>query len=146
MLDTSKIGHEFAPFTTDIEKGQLRFFAKAIGETNPIYTDHAAAQTAGYRAVPAPSTFMFSIDLSGPDLLPIVGLLKLDIAKVLHGTQDFEYMGQVYAGDRISQTSKIVDIYDKKGGALEFVVIESSYTNQYGELVGKAQQTLVYRN
>lgn len=146
MLDTSKIGHEFAPFTIDVEKGQLRFFAKAIGETNPIYSDEAAAIAAGYRTIPAPATFMFSVDLNGPDLLPIVGLLELDIGKVLHGTQDFEYLGQIYAGDNISQTSKIVDIYDKKGGALEFVVIESNYTNQNGELVGKAQQTLVYRN
>ena len=146
MLDKDKIGHEFAPFTTDIEAGQLRFFAKAIGETNPVYLDEAAAQAAGYKTILAPSTFMFSVDLSGPELLPVVGLLKLDIGKVLHGTQDFEYFGQIYAGDRISQTSKVVDIFDKKDGALEFVVIESNYTNQDGELVGKAQQTLVYRN
>lgn len=146
MLDISKIGYEFAPFTTAVEIGQLRFFAKAIGETNPIYIDEAAAKAAGYKTIPAPATFMFSVDLNGPDLLPVVGLLELNIGKVLHGTQDFEYLGQIYAGDNISQTSKIVDIYDKKGGALEFVVIESSYKNQDGELVGRAQQTLVYRN
>jgi len=33
---------------------RLKFFAKAIGETNPIYTDEAAALEAGYRALPAP--------------------------------------------------------------------------------------------
>lgn len=146
MLDKSKIGHQFPGFTVDVEKGRLRFFAKAIGETNPIYTNEEAAIEAGYRTIPAPPSFMFSIDLDGPELLPIIGLLDLDIARVLHGSQEFEYLGQVYAGDRISQQSEIVDIYDKKNGALEFVVQESSYTNQDGELVGKAQQTLVYRN
>ena len=146
MIDKSFIGHEFTPFTTDIEKGRLKFFAKAIGETNPVYIDEAAAQAAGYKTIPAPTTFMFSIDLDGPELLPILGLLKLDLCRVLHGTQDFEYLGQIYAGDTIDQTSKIVDIYDKKDGALEFVVQESTYTNQHGELVGKARQTLVYRN
>jgi acyl dehydratase len=146
MLDKNKIGHEFSSFTVDIEKGRLRFFAKAIGETNPIYTDEKAAQSAGYRTIPAPPTFMFSVDLEGPELLPVLKLLDLDIGRILHGSQEFEYLGQIYAGDRITQQSKIVDIFDKKGGALEFVVQESTYTNQNDELVGKAQQTLVYRN
>lgn len=146
MLDKSKIGHEFPSYTVDIEKGRLRFFARAIGESNPIYTDEAAAHAAGHRAIPAPPTYMFSVDLDGPELLPILGLLDLDIGRVLHGSQEFDYLGQIYAGDSITQQCKIVDIYDKKGGALEFVVQESSYTNQDGELVGKARQTLVYRN
>jgi acyl dehydratase len=146
MLDKSKIGHEFPGFSVDIEKGRIRLFAKSIGETNPIYTDERAAQVAGYATIPAPPTFMFSVDLEGPELLPIIGLLNLDIGKVLHGSQDFEYLGQIYAGDCITQQCKIVDIFDKKGGALEFVVQESTYTNQNDELVGRAQQTLVYRN
>jgi acyl dehydratase len=146
MLDKSKIGHEFPTFDVAIEAGRLRFFAKAIGETNPIYTDENAAIAAGHPAIPAPPTFMFSVDLEGPELLPVLQLLNLDIGRVLHGSQEFEYFGQIYAGDRITQQSKIVDIFDKKGGALEFVVQESTYTNQNDELVGKAQQTLVYRN
>ena len=146
MLDKSKIGHEFPSYTVDIEKGRLRFFARAIGESNPIYTDEAAAHAAGHRAIPAPPTYMFSVDLDGPELLPILGLLDLDIGRVLHGSQEFDYLGQIYAGDSITQQCKIVDIYDKKGGELEFVVQESSYSNQDGELVGKARQTLVYRN
>ena len=146
MLDKTKIGHEFPPFSTEVEKGRLRFFAEAIGERNPICTDESAAKAAGYSAIPAPPTFMFSVDLDGPDMLPILKLLNLDIGRVLHGTQDFEYLGQIYAGDSITQKSKIADIYDKKNGALEFVVQESTYTNQNDELVGRAQQTLVYRN
>jgi acyl dehydratase len=146
MIDKSKIGHEFPSFSVDVEKGRLRLFAQSIGETNPIYTDESAAKAAGYATIPAPPTFMFSVDLEGPELLPILVLLDLDIGKVLHGSQDFEYLGQIYAGDCITQQCKIVDIFDKKGGALEFVVQESNYTNQNDELVGRAQQTLVYRN
>jgi acyl dehydratase len=146
MLDKSQIGHEFRPFTVEIEKGRLRFFARAIGEDNPIYTDEDAARAAGYPALPAPPTFMFSIDLESPEQLPVVDLLGLDLGRILHGSQEFEYLGQIHAGDAITQSSRIVDIFDKKGGALEFIVQESRYTNQNGELVGKAQQTLVYRN
>ena len=70
----------------------------------------------------------------------------MNIACVLHGSQEFEYFGQIYAGDRITQQSKILDMYDKKGGAMEFIVQESQYTNQNDELVGRALQTIVYRN
>ena len=50
MLDHSHIGHEFTPFNVDVEKGRLTFFAKAIGETNPVYTDESAAH-AGQRCI-----------------------------------------------------------------------------------------------
>jgi hydroxyacyl-ACP dehydratase HTD2-like protein with hotdog domain len=146
MLDKSFIGHEFPSFTVDVEKGRLRFFAKAIGETNPIYIDESAAVKAGYRALPAPPTIPFSLDMDGPELLPVIGVLQLDIARVLHGSQEFEYHASICAGDRITVTSRISDIFDKKGGALEFVVMESSYSNQDGDLVAQARNTLVYRN
>jgi acyl dehydratase len=146
MLDKSFIGHEFPSFTVDVEKGRLRFFAKAIGETNPIYIDESAAVKAGYRALPAPPTIPFSLDMDGPELLPVIRVLQLDIARVLHGSQEFEYHAPICAGDRITVASRISDIFDKKGGALEFVVMESSYSNQDGDLVATARNTLVYRN
>ena len=41
---------------------------------------------------------------------------------------------------------KIVDIYDKKGGALEFVVLETSVTNQDDELCATLHTVAVLRN
>ncbi|MGH9725342.1 MAG: FAS1-like dehydratase domain-containing protein, partial [Candidatus Acidiferrales bacterium] len=38
MIDRKHIGKTRPPHTVDVEKGRLNFFAKAIGETNPIYT------------------------------------------------------------------------------------------------------------
>lgn len=146
MLDKQFIGHEFTPFTAEVEKGRLKFFAKAIGETNPIYTDETAAREAGYRALPAPPTFSMVLDQDSPEFLPVLNLLDIDIAKVLHGTQEFEYAEPICAGDTIKVEGKIIDIFDKKGGALEFVVMESSYTNQHGELTTRATSTLVVRN
>ena len=146
MLDTTKIGHEFAAYTTEVEKGRLKFFCQAIGETNPIYTDEAAALAAGYRALPAPPTFTMVLDMEAPEFLPCVGLLQLDIGRILHGNQSFDYIAPICAGDRITVASSIKDMFDKKGGALEFVVLEYTYTNQHGELVAKASSTLVQRN
>jgi acyl dehydratase len=147
MLDRSKIGTEFPAFVVQVEKGRLAFFAKAIGETNPIYTDEAAALDAGYKAIPAPPTFPMVLDLQGAaDVPPEVELLHLDLGRVLHGGQSYEYFAPIYVSDEITVTRKIVDIFDKKAGALEFVVTENTYTNQQGDLVAKAQCSLVYRN
>ncbi len=146
MLDKSKVGHQFGTFTTDVEKGRLAFFAKAIGETNPVYTDESAARDAGFARIPAPPTFAMALDMQAPEFLPVLDLLGMDIGRVLHGSQEFDYLGQIYAGDRITITSKIKDIFDKKGGALEFVVMENEYTNQDNDVVCRARQTLVYRN
>ena len=49
MLDRKFIGYTSTPFTTDVERGRLRFFAKAIGEMDLIYTDDAAARRAGHQ-------------------------------------------------------------------------------------------------
>jgi hypothetical protein len=42
--------------------------------------------------------------------------------------------------------SRIDDIYEKKNGALEFVVKTSRATNQRGELVAEMRTVLVCRN
>ncbi|QOL24587.1 MaoC family dehydratase N-terminal domain-containing protein [Thalassotalea sp. LPB0316] len=146
MLDKSKIGHQFEPFSADVEKGRIKFFAQSIGETNPVYFNEQAAQEAGYKTIIAPPTFPMSLDFESPAFLPVVGLLQLDIGRILHGSQTFNYYGQLYAGDSIKVTSKIKDIFDKKGGALEFVILETDYVNQDDELICQASQTLVYRN
>ncbi|MBK5517244.1 MaoC family dehydratase N-terminal domain-containing protein [Pseudomonas sp. TH10] len=147
MLDRSKTGTVFAPFTVVVGLRQLMFFAKAIGETNPVYVDETAARAAGHRSIPAPPTFAMVLDMDRQeDLSPEVALLQLDVRRILHGSQSFEYFAPIYAGDEITVTRQIVDIYDKKGGALEFVVTESRYTNQDRQCVSTAQCCLVYRN
>lgn len=146
MLDVSKIGFEFPAFEAEVERGRMRLFVKAIGENNPIYLCEEAAKEAGYQSIPAPPTFMFVLDTEGPELFPFVKVLDMDIGKILHGSQEFEYFGMIYAGDKIAIRSTIKDIYAKKNGQLEFVVIENSYTNQDNVLVGKTTNTLVYRN
>jgi len=146
MIDRSWIGKNTSQLEVDVEKGQLRFFAKVVGETNPIYTDECAAQAAGYRSVLAPPTFLFSLNLAQPDPLAKYIEMGIDLAKLLHGDQQFEYFAPICAGDHIRLESTITDIFEKKGGALELVVEETSATNQMGEVVGTSTQTLVIRH
>lgn len=147
MIDRRYIGTVSEERVIDIERGQLIFFAKATNETNPIYFDEAAARRAGHRTIPAPPTFLFSLDMGAParrgDRHTDIGI---DIRKILHGEQSFEYWRLMYAGDRITLVTETVDIYEKKGGALEFLVQDTRATNQFGELCCKMRTVTVVRN
>ena len=146
MLDKKYIGRELARFSVDVEKGRLRFFARAIGQTDPVYIDEAAAKAAGHPSLPVPPTFFFCLEMEGPKPSEVRDLLGIDIGKVLHGEQSFVYHAMTYAGDRLSYAGRIVDIYDKKGGALEFVVVETRVTNQHNALVAELRKATVVRN
>ncbi len=107
----------------DIERGRLRLFAKAIGETNAIYFDLDAAGRAGYPDLPVPATFLGnSIELDIPDALGWARDLGVDVSSATHAEQSFEYHRMAFAGDSLVLHRKIVDVYTKKQGALEFIV------------------------
>jgi acyl dehydratase len=146
MIDRKWIGYETPASELALDRTRLRFFAKAIGETDPIYTDPAAARTAGYADLPAPPTFLFAAELDSGAIDTLLGQLDIPLRNLLHGEQSFTYHRAACAGDIISVRSRIEDIYDKKGGALEFVVKTSRATNQHGELVAELRSVLVCRH
>ena len=146
MIDRGFIGHAFPSHTTQVEAGRLRFFAKATGETRPVYLDSAAARAAGYRELPAPPTFLFCLENDVPDATAWMRQIGIDVARILHGEQSFTYHRDVCAGDVLTFKPLIEDIYDKKGGALEFVVRSVSVTNQLGDLTADLKTVLVQRN
>ena len=56
------IGVESEPRTSEVEKGAIIKFAEAIGDTNPIYNDEAAARESRYGGLIAPPTFLRSMN------------------------------------------------------------------------------------
>ncbi len=146
MIDRKWVGYETPASELALDRTRLRFFAKAIGETDPVYTDPAAARAAGYADLPAPPTFLFAAELDSGAIDTLLAQLDIPLRKLLHGEQSFTYHRAACAGDTISVRSRIEDIYDKKGGALEFVVKTSRATNQQGELVAELRSVLVCRH
>lgn len=146
MIDRSFIGHRMAPFTVDVERGRLRFFAKAIGETDPVYRDDDAARRAGHPGLPVPPTFLFCLEMDAPNPAAVRELLGIDITRVLHGEQRFVYHAMVHAGDRLTFEQRIADITAKKGGAMELVRRETRVTDQRGRHVADLVATTVVRN
>ncbi len=145
-VDTAIIGTELPPSTLAVDAGRLRFFAKAIGETDPVYVDRAAAAAAGHPDLPVPPTFLMGIELEQPDPFAWLAELGVDLRRVLHGEQAFTYHSIAHAGDTLISAARIWDVYSKKGGALDFIVKQSTITRTDGSLVAEATGVIVVQN
>lgn len=137
-------GREF-PTSDPIEitAEQIREFADAIGDPNPIYRDPAAAKAAGHDAVIAPPTFLTKLNfVYGPQMLtdPELGL---NYAMVVHGEQEYEHARPVKAGDVLVARPRIGRIFAK--GRNEFMITEAAIETTSGERVSVARSTIVSR-
>ena len=145
-IDSAFVGTQLPATTLTVDASRLRFFAKAIGETNPLYTDVEAAKAAGYADLPVPPTFLFSIELENPEQFRWVVDQGIDPRFVLHGEQSFTYHSIAHPGDTLTATPRIVDVYSKKGGALEFIVKNTAVTRADGSAVADLETVIVVRN
>ena len=157
MADKSKLGMEFEPYTFVVEKGKIAEFAMAIyqkenkDQISPLYTDREQAKKAGYKDIIAPPTFQTSFPLwASGGLMPIIQALNINLIRLLHGEEEYNYLGAIHPGDIMTGKSKVVDMYekekkDKPGKFMQFTVIETEIRNQRGELVIKSRSTLVER-
>jgi acyl dehydratase len=157
MADKSKLGMEFPSYTFEVEKGKIAEFAMAItqkegkDQINPLYVDREAAKKANYKDIIAPPTFQTSFPLwAAGGLLPLIQALGIDLIRLLHGEEEYDYLGAIHPGDIMTGRSKVVEMYekekkDKPGKFMDFTVIETEIRNQRGELVVKTRSTLVER-
>ena len=145
MSDKNLIGRVLSKGTIEVEKGRLRSFAKATGQLDPIYSSEAAAKEAGHPSLPVPPSFLFCLNSETFDLTEALKVLQMDLGRILHAEQSFDYHKMAYAGDELTFETKVADVYEKKGGALLFVVQETRVTNRKGERVADMRCTLVER-
>jgi len=142
-MDKSEIGNTGSGITMHIERGKIREFARAIKDNNPLYFDEEyAKQTAG-GIVPPPT---FTMTQAFWEEGPRKPLLTYDVRRLLHGEQEFEYLAPVHAGDVLTGTARVADVYEKqgsRGGTMTFGIIETTYVNQRGEKVLISRSTLV---
>lgn len=146
MLDRNHIGRKFGPFFSDVEKSPLMLFAKATGQTDPIFFDEHMARNAGYRSIVAPPTYLMCLIDMHQDKWPTYQIIDPGVQPPLHGSQHFEYKELICAGDRINLVHRVEDIYERKGGILEFIIIETTAKNQNGVEVGRSRSTEIFQH
>ena len=145
-VDTSVIGQPTGASRVRIERGPVSFFASALKDTNPVYSDPAAARAAGFTDLPAPPTFSFAMQHMGkvgetqPEdpskgkhpMNEIMGKLMANGGIVLHGEQDFVFHRPIVVGDVLVSEGKIADLYEKeaKGKTMTFIVMETVWRDE----------------
>ena len=126
-----QIGKTSEPRTYDVERGAIRRFAEAIEDRNPLFNSERDARQTRFGSMIAPPTFCRSMGAPIPDI-------KLDMPtfRGLDGGSDWEYFVPIRPGDRITVQSKLVDLREAAGrlGPMVFTVVETTYTNQFGEV------------
>ncbi len=133
-----QIGKVSEARTYEVERGAIRRFAEAIGDPNPLFNSEREARKSRFGSMIATPTFCRSMGAAIPDI-------KLDMPtfRGLDGGSEWEYLVPIRAGDRITVQSKLVDLREAAGrlGPMVFSVVETTYTNQFGEVCAVQRAT-----
>jgi acyl dehydratase len=136
-IDKSLIGVWGPEGTMRIELGKIREFAKAVKDDNTAYRGDTPV---------APPTFLMTIAHWIGDLGQTRSAVKLDYRRLLHGEQDFEYVKPIRAGDVLTFRSRTKEVFEKqgkRGGKMLFIIGETEYRNQRGEVVAYTRNTAI---
>ena len=142
-FDRRHIGHAFPAFSVVVEASRIRFFAQVTRQADPIYHDEDAAKAAGFASLPVPPTFVYCLETERSGFDELFRLLGADSSRMLHAEQDFAYFATPCAGDTLTFEQRIDDIYEKKGGLLQFVVRKTKVTNARGDPIAELRNVIV---
>jgi acyl dehydratase len=118
------VGKKSLKVKNTIEKGAVRKFAEAIGDTVPILIDEKSMDFSRHEKKIVPPTFPVTLDYG-----TIPGL-RLPSKGLIHGEQRFHYKRPLYIGEEINCYIEFKDYFEKSGhsGKMSFLVFA-----QYGE-------------
>ena len=129
-LSRDLIGRESEAVLFDVERGAIRKFADAVQDQTP----------ACVRGDVAPPTFPTTFRITIPGL-------TFDLARVLHGAQEYRYERPLRAGDRVRCRVRVADVYQRKGrlGEMTFLILKMDGTDESGNPVFSGTTTAIVR-
>ena len=141
--DRSILGKEYNTGPFHVSADLIRDYCRALGETNPIYTDEEAAKKAGHAGLVAPPALcsVFVRQVTTPDIKLNFGTLRFHAGQMVAPEAD------IIAGDSLSASTFLKEVYPKTGrtGTMVFMVWETVFTNQRGERVADVQESFAAR-
>jgi acyl dehydratase len=141
--DKDVIGKEVEVGSAEITPERVALYLKATGETNPLYTDEAAAKAGPHGGLTVPPGILNTLSVAGG---PNPNVKFGNFA--MHSGTRLEVHGPIRVGDTINVTADVKEVYAKTGrtGTMVFAVRRNRYRNQAGELVGVIEQSTVHRD
>ena len=125
-MDPAAEGTVYPPVTFVVEPERVAAFRAVFGQTEGV-----------------PPTFLTAAEFAA--FPPILGdpRLELDFSRVLHGSQEYEYVRPLREGEAITVNARIEAIRVKGGNGFMTVVMEM--TDADGAPVAVARSTLIER-
>ena len=148
MADKSKIGVKLPTYLLEVERVKSRELMAAIGDDNPIYLNKSKAEAEGYPDTPCPPTYitMAFQEFTGA-YFEIFKMLDVPLERVLHGEEEYEYIGEIFPGDVLHCQMTCESIVEKKtrSGSLDLITLQTIFTNQKDQTVLKARSLIIER-
>ncbi|MBF6331157.1 FAS1-like dehydratase domain-containing protein [Nocardia transvalensis] len=146
---TAVIGREVTYIAPEpLGRPAIRYFAQAVGDENPLYTDENYARAHGYDDVVAPPTLICETN-------QYTGLPRDDEGfaghswcveapgtRLVRGGNSYEFHRPVHPTDIIAATWCVTDVEEKSGKL--FVHSRATYRNQNDDLLATNDETLIY--
>ena len=126
-------------FEIPIERGKIREFARAAQSKNEAYDSPDAV---------IPPTFLTTAgNFWGTAADSPVGSLGFELARVLHGEEEYEFFGPPpRAGQTLTVESRMGDTWEKegkRGGTMRFAKVITEYRDDAGTLVAEQRTTII---
>ena len=147
QINRAVLGKEFPPYAVTVERGKIKEFARAIGDTNPFHLDDRVGAASEWGDIIAPPTFAITFRDESADTNALLRELGTDVSRLLHGEQEFEIHHPLQPGHTYLCRARVVDIYEKTGksGPMAFVVRETTITDRANEVVATMRGVTVVR-
>ncbi len=136
-----------------VGKASIRYFAMAIGDANPLYTDDDFARKHGYSGVIAPPTWICETNQYAGLPMDADGyaghLWKIEVpnTRLVRGGNDYRFHQAIVEGDVITATWVIDSITERtnsKGLKMMTMFSTATYTNQKNELLATNTESLIW--
>ena len=155
-VDTSFVGRRYGPFRYAVGLEKLREYAAAISggaptlglsglpdDVHPLLHDEAAAALSPYKSVIGFPTFCVTFAMAPFGAALTDPALGVDLLRLVHGEQDFEFLEVLRPGDVLTTYGELVEV-SKRGGN-DVLVVQTESVNQHGKTAVRGRFTGVVR-
>jgi acyl dehydratase len=131
----------------EIAGSDVRRYADATADTNPLWMNEEYARRAGYRGRVVPPMMVLQLYRRMGKLEDVWKRVPLPTGytDVRNAGQEVEWLQPVYVGERLTLQHRIVDIVARQGraGLGIYLTRESEFRNEAGQVVALVRATSV---
>ena len=132
-------------FVVEAARDNIKNFADAVGDANPLWINETYAQKSRFKGITAPPTFIYNVNHGSGPALGSPGMPMPMNLSVLYAGAELEFFRPIFLGDQFTVKGKSTGIERKQSrslGPMLFCTGEVSYYNQSKEIISIMRSTI----